>query len=215
MAHHLPPLEAPEHLRGRMNYWTDDKLKQERMEWAAEAGRRGYSSAAVAAALGLKPSYAEDIMRQGGWTGCIQLPPLVAPENLRGRMTKWTDPELRHERMAWAAEAGRRGYSSYEVGAALGISQHSAHRTMVEGGWDAFAHLRQNPAPKPIVKKELPHRGLSRETLEPLAASGMTVSQIASHLGYSYKHVHHRLSLYKIKFRRAGRRFSTQSPHST
>ena len=70
------------------------------------------------------------------------LPPLVAPAHLAGRMSKWTPEALRQERTVWAAEQGRKGYSSYEVAAALGIAQTNAHAAMTAGGWDAWADKR-------------------------------------------------------------------------
>lgn len=70
------------------------------------------------------------------------LPPLVAPLHLRGRFSGWDSDDLRQERRAWAAMAGRNGYSSADVGAALGISRSAAYDLMRQGGWDAWAHLR-------------------------------------------------------------------------
>lgn len=60
---------------------------------------------------------------------------LTAPAHLRGKMTKHTDPAIIAERSAWALQAGRDGWSSYAVGEALGISQHSAHSLMAKAGW--------------------------------------------------------------------------------
>lgn len=74
------------------------------------------------------------------------LAPLVAPHHLRGRMTKWTPQEVRDERTRWAVEQGRKGYSSGDVGAALGIAQRNAWRVMVLGGWDAWVEQRARAA---------------------------------------------------------------------
>lgn len=71
------------------------------------------------------------------------LPPLVAPDHLRGRMGRWSPPGPRAEREVWAAAAGHAGYSSAAVGNALGISCFSAYEIMKKGGWDCWAHLRQ------------------------------------------------------------------------
>lgn len=70
------------------------------------------------------------------------LPPLIAPHHLAGRMSKWTPEHIRHARVAWSAEQGRKGYSSYEVAASLGISQPRAYLTMTAGGWDTWADKR-------------------------------------------------------------------------
>lgn len=64
------------------------------------------------------------------------LPPLVAPDHLKGRMTKHTPEEVRAERAAWAAAAGRQGYGSLSVSRALGIAQNNALTVMRQGGWD-------------------------------------------------------------------------------
>ena len=80
------------------------------------------------------------IMSKGKTKG---LPVLVAPERFVGGFTKWTPKALREEREKWAAEQGRKGYSSTEVGEAIGITQANAHRIMVLGGWDVWEHLRK------------------------------------------------------------------------
>ena len=72
------------------------------------------------------------------------LPPLVAPAHLMGRMTKWTPEAIRDERTQWAVQQGRAGYSSGDVGAALGIAQPNAWNIMILGGWDAWAHRRRS-----------------------------------------------------------------------
>ena len=71
------------------------------------------------------------------------LPPLTAPAHLAGRMTKWTPEAIRQERTQWAVQQGRRGYSSGDVGSALGIAQRNACRIMILGGWDAWAEQRE------------------------------------------------------------------------
>ena len=73
----------------------------------------------------------------------LNLPPLTAPKRLTGRMSKHTPQDLRDDRAAWAANAGRAGYSSVAVGKALGIKQRCAYRIMKQGGWDAWAYLRE------------------------------------------------------------------------
>lgn len=57
-------------------------------------------------------------------------------------MNKHTPQALRDERQAWAAGAGRLGYTSAQVGNALGIAQRNAWAVMRAGGWDAWADLR-------------------------------------------------------------------------
>ncbi|UNY40267.1 hypothetical protein KLEP181_gp51 [Paracoccus phage vB_PmaP_KLEP18-1] len=81
--------------------------------------------------------------------------PLTPPARFIGPTTKWTDPDLRAERRAWMVARGREGYSSAQVGAALEISQTSAHRLMVLGGWDAWAAIRER---KPAPPKATRHR---------------------------------------------------------
>lgn len=71
------------------------------------------------------------------------LPPLVAPAEYMGKISKTRPEELRIARKEWAAEMGRRGYSSVDVASALGIRQHPAWKLMVAGGWDAWADKRQ------------------------------------------------------------------------
>jgi hypothetical protein len=65
----LPPLMAPDRFKGRMNKHTCPALRTERAEWAADAGRRGYSAATVGIALGMATPNALRVMRQGGWNG--------------------------------------------------------------------------------------------------------------------------------------------------
>lgn len=77
---------------------------------------------------------------------CRGLPPLTAPDRFKGRLSKWAPESLRADRKQWAAEMGRRGYSSTEVAEAIGISQQPAYRLMVEGGWDAWEYQRRRNA---------------------------------------------------------------------
>lgn len=72
----------------------------------------------------------------------MTLPKLIAPKRLTGRMNKHTPQKLRDKRKEWAAAAGDRGYTSAQVGDALGIAQRNAYSVMRDGGWDAWAKMR-------------------------------------------------------------------------
>lgn len=50
-------------------------------------------------------------------------PILTAPTHIRGRLCRWTSPNVRAERKAWAAEASLQGHTQREIAAALGITQ--------------------------------------------------------------------------------------------
>lgn len=63
----LPPLVAPAHLAGRMSKWTPQALRDERSQWAADQGRKGYASNDVAVALGIGQQNAYQTMIAGGW----------------------------------------------------------------------------------------------------------------------------------------------------
>ncbi|AKG94560.1 hypothetical protein Shpa_49 [Paracoccus phage Shpa] len=65
----LPPLVAPDHLKGRMTKHTPEAVRAERAAWAAAAGRQGYGSLSVSRALGMTEKNALPIMRRGGWNG--------------------------------------------------------------------------------------------------------------------------------------------------
>ena len=60
-------LTAPAHLRGRMSKHTDPAIIAERSAWALQAGRDGWSSYAVADALGISQFAAYTIMAKAGW----------------------------------------------------------------------------------------------------------------------------------------------------
>ena len=71
----------------------------------------------------------------------MRLPELVAPLHLRGDM-RGKPGELRAERAAWAAAAGLRGYTTIDVGAALGLSPHAARCAMISAGWGGGDYRR-------------------------------------------------------------------------
>lgn len=60
-------LTAPDHLTGRMTKWTPQHIRDERAQWALEAGQAGHSTYAVAEALGVNQITAHNIMVKAGW----------------------------------------------------------------------------------------------------------------------------------------------------
>lgn len=60
-------LTAPPHLTGRMTKWTPQHIRDERAQWALEAGRAGHSAKAVGDALGITDVNARVIMVNAGW----------------------------------------------------------------------------------------------------------------------------------------------------
>lgn len=71
--HDTTELVAPPHLRGRMTRWTPQAIRDERIAWAAEAGRNGASSVKVGKALGIAQRNAHVIMVAGGWDAWAHL----------------------------------------------------------------------------------------------------------------------------------------------
>ena len=65
-------LTAPDHLTGRMTKWTPQETRDERAQWALEAGQAGHSAAAVAEALGVATHTARTIMTKAGWRSWAQ-----------------------------------------------------------------------------------------------------------------------------------------------
>lgn len=60
-------LTAPDHLTGRMTKHTPQHIRDERAQWALEAGQAGHSADAVAEALGVATFTARTIMTKAGW----------------------------------------------------------------------------------------------------------------------------------------------------
>mgnify|MGYP003562138475 FL=1 len=60
-------LTAPDHITGRMLKHTPQHIRDERAQWALEAGQAGHSAAAVAEALGISAANARVIMVNAGW----------------------------------------------------------------------------------------------------------------------------------------------------
>ena len=60
-------LTAPDHLTGRMTKHTPQELRDERAQWALEAGQAGHSAEAVGEALGISGVNARKIMINAGW----------------------------------------------------------------------------------------------------------------------------------------------------
>lgn len=63
----LLPLEAPQHLTGRMSRWTPQATRDERTTWAMDQAAKGYCSTDIAAALGIAQQNAWQILADAGW----------------------------------------------------------------------------------------------------------------------------------------------------
>ncbi len=60
-------LTAPDHLHGRMHKHTPQEIRDERSQWALDAGRAGASAAEVGEALGISQHSAWRLMHDAGW----------------------------------------------------------------------------------------------------------------------------------------------------
>ncbi|SEU02859.1 hypothetical protein SAMN04489858_12040 [Paracoccus homiensis] len=61
-------LTAPKHLRGRMNRWTPQALRDERREWALARGKEGHTVPAIAEALGIARQNARTMLTEAGYS---------------------------------------------------------------------------------------------------------------------------------------------------
>lgn len=76
----------------------------------------------------------------------LYLPPLTAPDHLKGRMSRWTPQSLRDERMAWMLDRAREGYPGAQIARALGVAQANVAAYLRAAGyqwWDQPRDIRR------------------------------------------------------------------------
>lgn len=59
---------------------------------------------------------------------------LIAPDHLRGRMTRHTPQQLRAERISWITASYAAGHSQGDIADALGIGQSALSTAMLKAG---------------------------------------------------------------------------------
>lgn len=80
---------------------------------------------------------------------------LIAPEHLRGRMTRWSDRETLAERLAWILARGAEGHNGQAISEALGIKPAQTYRLMNAAGYRWWHQKR-------IIRRCKPHQNERR-----------------------------------------------------
>lgn len=76
----------------------------------------------------------------------MNLPPLVAPDHLKGPMSRWTPQALRDERTAWMLARAREGYTGTHIARELGLHQTNVSALLRSQGYQWWDQPRDIPS---------------------------------------------------------------------